>query len=227
MIEAVTKFIPFLQNAELWVKVYFVIWLIGSVGLIPSILFAQQQSSTPPAQMVQPPPAGLSGAINPPFVSGRWPQTGELHYIDPAYSLLNDVEKFGPPPDGELIRVLQILFNGPFFRHTFEERPPTALYILCRTEQVLRTFSRDARDGNLRSALGNATTRVISLRDQISEANYGPGFDVVEHFQRQGDTLTSFVKALPANTGSRGDSEKQQSTLRQLRDFLRPFNIVN
>jgi hypothetical protein len=226
MIEAITRFIPFLQSAEVWVKVYFVVWLVASVGLVPAVLFAQKAdtSQSKTAQTIR--PSVVPGAMSPPFFVGQWPVTGETHYIDHTHSMLNRYEAAGPISDNERIAVLKNLFSGPFFIDTREERPPLALYVLCRTEQILRTFTRDARDGGLKSALGSATTRVIALRDVITQGIYGDAFDITEHFRRNGHDVSSFTSTLPATSGTRYDTDRATALLKQLRDFLRPFNIV-
>jgi hypothetical protein len=221
-VQTVTAFVPVIQSAPMWVKAYFSLWLVATVGLGLSVIFtngADGRASTDS-------PVNVAAEITPAPVT--WPTTGDSA-IDQTHTALNALNKQPNPTEGQLISGLRFIFFKPVFRHIYEEPPQRALFTFCRAQKLLEAYVSKFSSPDARRRLIDATQNLISLQDQFG-ALYGPAFSRDQQCELHGNALSDYVSTLPPRGQERLDGsqfDKAMQTLAALRGNLKTINLMD
>ncbi len=164
--------------------------------------------------------------------SKKEPGAGPEVTTSPPIDTVNQYISSQKPPlsEGAIFELFKRLFTTVEYKDTRETLPEEMLFILCRTEVLLRQYVTELRTSvELRDALLNATMKIIKLRDQIGQQLYGSHFDGIAQCRENGkSTLSGFRTALPSRIRQPGpkDYVSWNTTLKELRKHLAGVGLV-
>lgn len=182
-LETATAVVPMIQSSPVWVKAYFSVWLLATIGLGLSVLFTYGSNSTGGVERA---PINSKAPIST-RAAPLWPKTGDAA-IDKSHDALNALLNEPNPTEGQLIAALRNVFFKPVFKNIKEDSPDRALFTFCRGQLLLESYVAEFSSPGMRREIVNATQNLISLQDQLG-ALYGPAFSRDTQCHSHGDTL--------------------------------------
>ena len=152
-----------------------------------------------------------------------WPLTGDAQ-LDLIHVELNGLRGV-PVTDIEVLNALRKLFYRSLFYHIREERPGSALFMLCRARLLLQRYVGNFRSATTSRHVALAITRIIKLEHHLQEL-FGTPFSAELHCERFGSDRSEFLKNLPPeNEMSPSQIQKGNAILKELEVHLKAAGL--